>query len=130
MEYRVFSGYMFYEDGTVRNPLGIKLSKRVHQGRYDIKIFINGKRRNILFARLYYWLFVEQFDINDRNLCVISLDGNHLNTIPSNLKLVERKSMLQGEGHKKTKISDQQIEEMKISYNEGKTLKEIGKNIM
>ncbi|PLS19340.1 hypothetical protein CVD28_02690 [Bacillus sp. M6-12] len=116
-DYRIFSDYKIYEDGTIINRYGKELSKRARNGRYEIRLLVDGKRRNFILTRLMYWLFIEPFDLDNENLCVIAKDGNLLNVYPSNLSLVERKDLIQGEGHKKRAVlTNEQIEEILKAY--------------
>ncbi|MCY9757755.1 hypothetical protein M5X00_26355 [Paenibacillus alvei] len=116
-DYRIFSDYKIYENGTIINRYGKELSKRARNGRFEIKLLVDGKRKNFILSRLMYWLFIEQFDMSNENLCVVAKDGDFLNVHPSNLKLVERKDLIQGEGHRKRVVlSNEQIEEILSTY--------------
>lgn len=121
MDYRIFSDYKIYEDGTIINRYGKELSKRAREGRYEVRLVVDGQRKNFILSRLMYWLFVEQFDINDINLCVVARDDNFLNVSPNNLYLADRKDLIQGEGHRnRIKITDEQITEIKEAYKGNK----------
>ncbi|MGG1263808.1 hypothetical protein [Brevibacillus laterosporus] len=117
MDYRIFSDYKVYENGTIVNRYGKELSVQKRNGRYEVKLVVDGKRKNFILTRLMYWLFVEQFDMSNENLCVVAKDDNFLNVHPSNLRLTERKNLIQGEGHKKRAVlTDEQIEEILNIY--------------
>jgi hypothetical protein len=121
MDYRIYSDYKIYSDGTIINKYGKTMSKRARDGRYEVRLHVDGKRRNFILSRLMYWLFVDKFDINNKNLCVAVKDGNFLNVDPDNLYLTERKNLIQGEGHKRiVKITDEQTEEIRAAYKGNK----------
>lgn len=117
MDYRIFSDYKIFENGAIINRYGKEITKRAHNGRYEVRLIVDGQRKNILLSRLMYWLFVEQFDYDNKDLCVSYKDGNGLNIDLNNLYLTERKNLIQGEGHRKRiKITDEQMEEIRQAY--------------
>ncbi|MCY9738135.1 hypothetical protein M5X17_31070 [Paenibacillus alvei] len=117
LKYRIFSDYKIYEDGTIVNRYGKRLTNREKDGRYEIRLVVDGKRKNFILSRLMYWLFVDQFDMSNENLCVTAKDGDLLNVHPRNLELIDRKDLIQGEGHKnRALLTDKQIEEILNSY--------------
>jgi hypothetical protein len=78
---------------------------------------VNNTKRYFVYARLYYYLFIEPFDIENKDLCVSPKDGSHLNVSKDNLILVHRKDLIQGDKHKAVaKLTDEQIEEIKLLY--------------
>lgn len=112
-----FHGYTILEDGTIYNRFGNKVSVRVHDGRYEVRLVIDGKRKNFIVARLVSHLF-NGTDINNKNICVIPKDGNKLNIHYSNLIEKERKNLIQGENHKKvTKLTDKDVQMIRELYN-------------
>ena len=116
MNYKEFHGYLIYENGTVIGLQGRPIKVRNHEGRLEVKLHIDNKRKIYILPRLMYYLF-HGFDIDDKNLCVIHKDDNKLNTHIQNLELVERKEIIQGEGHRKrAKLTDEQIQEIKEQY--------------
>jgi hypothetical protein len=122
VDYRIFSDYKIFEDGTIINRYGKAITKRARAGRYEVRLIVDGKRKNFIVSRLMYWLFVEKFDISNQNLCVAAKDNNYLNVDPSNLYLTERKNLIQGEGHKnRIKLTDEQIIEIKTAYKGNKS---------
>lgn len=122
MRQEQFHRYTIYEDGTVINTItGRILFKRERDGRVDMSLLVDGKRKSITLSRLMYWLFTEKFDMNDKNKCVSYKDGNGLNINVSNLILVDRKDLIQGEKHRnRSKITDAQVEEIKKAYTGNK----------
>lgn len=117
-----FYQYTMYENGIIQNTkTGKIINIREHNGHYETMLTIEGKRKNFIIARLLYWLFIEQFDINNKNLCVSFKDNNKLNIDLDNLYLIERKDLIQGEGHRnRIKLTDEQIEEIKNIYQGNK----------
>lgn len=117
MKKEYFYDYEIWENGKIINQHGNEIKIREHNGRYETRLTIEGKRKNFLVARLLYFVFFG-FDMDDKNLCITAKDGNHLNISLDNLELVHRKDLIQGEGHKKrAKLTDDQIEEIKATYN-------------
>lgn len=117
MEFRLYHDYKIYEDGTIVGKYDKTIYKRNHHGRYEVRLNVEGKRKNFILSRLMYWLFVENFDMDNKNLCVCAKDDNLLNVHPSNLYLEERKNLIQGEKHKRrSKLTDEQIEEILEIY--------------
>lgn len=117
LDFRIFNGYKIYEDGSIVGKYGREISKRIHNGRYEIRLVVDGERKSFILSRLIYWIFVEKFDMEDKNLCVCAKDDNFLNVHPSNLYLEERKNLIQGEKHKKrSKLTDEQIAEILAIY--------------
>lgn len=111
-----FHGYTICEDGTIYGLHGRKLKQRLHDGRYEIRLVINGERKNFIVARLVYFVFIG-FDIDNVNLCIVPKDDDKLNIHIDNLYMEERKDLIQGSKHKKiAKITDEQAEEIRSLY--------------
>lgn len=116
MEYVDYHGYKVYKDGTVIGLYGKEVKKRINKGRYEIRLNIDGKRKNFVLSRLIYHVF-NPFDIDDKNLCVSYKDNDKLNVHLDNLYLTHRKNLIQGEKHKaRAKLTDQQIKEIRELY--------------
>lgn len=114
----IFNDYEVYENGDIYNKYGRKVSIRTHDNRYEVTLTVEDKRKSFILGRLIYWLFIEQFNYDNKNLCVSYKDGNSLNIDLINLYLVERKDIIQGEGHRnRCKLSDEQIKEIKNEWN-------------
>lgn len=115
-----FHGYTIYEDGTIIGLYGREIKKHVKNGRYEIRLNVEGKRRSYTVSRLMYHAFY-LFDIEDRNICVSYKDNNKLNIHLDNLFLAHRSELIQGEGHSnRAKLSDEQTKEIRRLYK-GKT---------
>lgn len=111
-----FHGYTICEDGTIIGLYGKEVKKRLNNGRYEIRLNIEGKRKNYIVSRLLYYVF-NPFNIEDQNICVSYRDNDKLNIHIDNLYLTHRKDLIQGDKHqKKAKITDQQAEEIKALY--------------
>lgn len=115
-----FHGYTIYEDGTIIGLYGKEVKKRLNNGRYEVRLNIEGKRKNYIVSRLLYYVFNE-FNIEDQNLCVSYKDGNKENIHLDNLFLTHRKDLIQGDKHKaRAKITDEQANEIRSLWK-GKT---------
>lgn len=111
-----FYNYLVYEDGTIINQYGKEIKKRIHNGRYEVKLKSGDKRKNFVVARLVYNLF-NPFNIDDQNLCVNFKDGNKLNIHLDNLYLTHRKELIQGEKHKSiSHITNEQAIQIRKEY--------------
>lgn len=51
------------------------------------RVTLNGIKYNFSIGRLVYYCFVKKYDLSDKTKVVFYKDNNHLNIIPSNLKL-------------------------------------------
>lgn len=88
-----YKGYTFFEDGTFINKRGKSGNYHIKDKRYIVKLTINKKRETLMYHRLRYYLFVEDFDFNDRDICVIAKDGNYLNLDLNNYTLMKREDL-------------------------------------
>lgn len=111
-----FHGYTIYEDGTIISLYGREMKKSLNNGRYEIRLNIEGKRKNYIVSRLVFYVF-NPFDIDDKNICISYKDGNKESIHLDNLYLTHRKDLIQGEKHKaRSKLTDTQIKEIKALY--------------
>lgn len=113
----MYDMYEVYEDGTIINvKSGREMSQRVRDKRKEVRLNINGVRRNFITSRLVYWLFNEDFDISNKNLCVVADDM--INFTLEDLRVVARKDLIQGDKHKEIcKLTDIQVAEIKSLYS-------------
>lgn len=117
MKFKMFHDYTVLEDGTIYNKHGNRVGLREHEGRYETRLVVNGKRKNFIVSRLVSHLF-NGTDINNRNSCILPKDGNKLNIHYTNLIEKDRKDIIQGEKHQKiVKLSDEDVETIKSLYN-------------
>jgi hypothetical protein len=115
-----FHGYTIYENGKIIGLYGKEVKKRINNGRYEIRLNIEGKRKNYMVSRLVYYVF-NPFDIEDKNICVSYKDNDKLNIDLSNLYLTHRKELIQGDKHQqRAKLTNEQAEEIRQLYK-GKT---------
>ena len=119
MKEKDFHGYTIYSNGDIKGLYGRMLKQRVRpSGRKEIKLTINGKKVNFIISRLVYCVFndINIFEL-DKDQCVVSIDGNKSNVDISNLELVYRGNLIQGEKHSAiSKLSDDDIEAIKTKY--------------
>lgn len=88
-----YKGYTFFEDGTFINKRGKSGNYHIKNKRYTVKLSINNKRETLMYHRLRHYLFVEDFDFNDKDICVIAKDGNYLNLDLNNYTLMKREQL-------------------------------------
>jgi hypothetical protein len=111
-----FYTYTIYEDGTIINQHGREIKKRLHNGRYEVKLKVGDKRKNYVVPRLIYYVF-NPFDITDKNLCISFKDNNKQNIHLDNLYLTHRKNLIQGEKHKSiATLTNEQAEQIRKEY--------------
>lgn len=110
-----YLGYTFYEDGTVMGIYNKPLKTREHKGKLEVRLKVDGKEKYILLHRVLYYLFVEEFDISNKDLCVSTKDGNFKNLKLDNLVLKKRSELIQG-FNKIAKLTDEQVEEIRNLY--------------
>lgn len=115
-----FHGYTIYENGKIIGLYGKEVKKRLNNGRYEIRLNIEGKRKNYIVSRLVYHAF-NPFDIDNKDLCISYKDNDKLNIDLSNLYLTHRKELIQGDKHQnRAKLTDDQVKEIRQIYK-GKT---------
>lgn len=112
----MFDRYEVFENGTIINTLtGLSMTQQIKGHRREVRLTIDGKRKNFITSRLVYWLFNEDFDISNKNLCIWGEDM--INFTVQDLKVVHRKDLIQGEKHKhQAKLTNAQAEEIRELY--------------
>lgn len=111
-----FHGYEIYENGVIIGLQGREIKKRINNGRYEIQLTAGDKRKSFLVSRLMYRLFFP-FDASDKDLCVSHKDGDKLNIDLSNLFLIHRRDLIQGDKHtNRAKLSNKQVKEIRELY--------------
>lgn len=113
----MFERYEVFEDGTIVNLFtGNEMSQTIKGKSREVRLQVDGVRKNFIVSRLVYWLFNPDFDISDRNLCIVADDL--INFTLDDLKVVHRKDLIQGEKHcNQAKLSDAQVEAIRKAYN-------------
>lgn len=118
MKYKMFGDYTVMENGDIYNAKGKKLTHTIKNGRKEIKLSFNGKRKAFISPRLVYCLF-NDIDIEtfDKNQCVTFKDGDKLNIHIDNLQIKFRGDLIQGDNHKAiNKLNEKQVQEIKEKY--------------
>ena len=116
MKFKEFEGYLFYEHGSIFNSKGKELKPRFKNGKFEIKLSCEGVISYYMYHRIRYFLFVGGFDLEDKNTCVIAKDGDYTNLDLSNYELKPRQVIISRENHKRTKLTMEQVEELKREY--------------
>lgn len=112
-----FYDYEVTSDGRVFNKNGTEMYIRLHNGRYEIQLTTSHGRKTFILPRVIYSAFNIDFDIENKDLCIVPIDGNKLNVHIDNLKCVHRADLVQGSKHKNVaKLTDKQVEEIKQIY--------------
>ena len=87
-ESKQYRGYIFYKDGRVFNPNGREMKIRDEGNYFAIALTNNGKRKYIGFHRIRYYLFLQKFDIENKNICIVAKDGNYKNLYLCNISFI------------------------------------------
>ena len=108
-------GYEIYENGTILRLSG-KKPMAFHK---TIEIIVNGKAKSVSYARLVYYAFHQDFDFENYKLLVQHKDNDYTNNAIDNLYVTNAKKHLRGKNHPRAKLTDEQIEEIKMLYKKG-----------
>ncbi len=116
MEEKQVLGYKVYEDGTILN-----LNGKPKKNSKSITIKVGNKKyKSVSYARLVYYAFHQNdFDVNNYSYHVEHKDGNKDNNAIDNLYITNNKKFLWGENHKKSKLSIEDMKEIKRLYSIG-----------
>ena len=116
MESLMLDKYEIFENGIIINTsTGKEISQRIKDKHKEVRLTLNGIRKNFITSRLVYWLFNDNFDIDNKDLCIVAEDL--INFTLSDLKVVNRKDLIQGEKHKNVyKLTNEQVAEIKSLY--------------
>ena len=116
MESLMLDKYEIFENGMIINTsTGKEIAQRIKGKHKEVRLTLNGIRKNFITSRLVYWLFNDNFDIDNKDLCVVAEDL--INFTLSDLKVVNRKDLIQGEKHKNVyKLTNEQVAEIKSLY--------------
>ena len=112
----MYKGYTFHENGYVYNFNGREKKIRLNRNKYEIKLSYNGKIIYHTYHRIRYYLFVEKFDINNKNICVVAKDGDYTNLDLSNYYLEDRQVIVHRDNHKISKLTTKQVQEIREKY--------------
>ena len=116
MKTAMYKGYTFHENGYVYNFNGREKKIRLNRNKYEIKLSYNGKIIYHTYHRIRSYLFVEKFDINNKNICVVAKDGDYTNLDLSNYYLEDRQVIVHRDNHKVSKLTTKQVEEIREKY--------------
>lgn len=127
MRERAFYDYTIYENGEIVNKHGHVMKQRVRKqkgqgARSEIKLTVNGKKKNFTVARLVYCVFnnIDPLEL-DKDQCVTFKDGDKLNIHIDNLKLVPRADLIHGSKHSAiAKLTEKEVQEIRSKYNSTK----------
>lgn len=87
-----FFGYTVYSDGRIYSPTNKKVKILCKSEYAYVNVKINEKRNRLTLARVLYYCFVEQFDINDSSLWVRYINKQSNDQRIENLKLIKTES--------------------------------------
>ena len=108
-------GYTIYENGDIIGLKGNLINKEQSQIKITLK-HIN-KRVSISYARYVYWAFhKDTFDFKNKEIFVTHKDNDQYNYNINNLVVINKRDILQGEKHKLSKLTNEQVEEIKEVY--------------
>lgn len=108
-DYEVFSNGDIYHQGK---KVKYKKSIRV--------IWVGKFTRYVSYARFVYYAFhQDDFDFNNHSYCVKHKDDNIENNSINNLYITNSKDYLRGEKHKMSKLTKEQIQEIRRLYEQG-----------
>lgn len=107
-------GYKVFRNGMILNKNNKELKQHILTK--QIKVQINGKRKNIVASKFVYYAFHRDFDYLKKENIVIFKDGNESNYAIDNLEVDYRGNYLQGENNSSSKLTDKQVEEIKEKY--------------
>lgn len=113
-----FYGYKIHSDGKIENKHGRFLIPRIREKRSDIRLVVEGKRKNFTTARLVYCVFnnIDIFQL-DKDQCITFKDGDKSNVSLDNLEMVYRGNLIQGDKHRSiAKLSKEEVEDIKRKY--------------
>lgn len=119
-------GYKVFENGVIKGKNGFEMK----QSR-QIKVFYNNSCFYVDRARFIYYAFhQDSFDMHDKKYVIKFKDNNKHHYHINNLIAVPKSLLLQGENNVNAKLSDSDINRIKIIYNQNKDKKENKNNPM
>lgn len=107
-----FLGYKILEDGTI---IGLNGKPMAYNKTIQLTTDKN-KTQSFSYARLVYWAFHQDFDFNNHKFCVRHKDSDETNNNINNLYISDKKDYLWGENHKKSKLTEEEVEEIRKLY--------------
>lgn len=130
MECKKFFDYTICENGDIYNKHNRKLKptrKKDGRGyRYEIRLHTDNGRKHFILSRLLYYVFNPDFDVSNKDLCVVFKDREETNDSElhiNNLEVQHRKDLIQGDNHhNRTTVTSEVSEKIREEY-EGKASK-------
>ena len=118
-------GYTIFENGKVVGLQG----KEIKQGKQiKVKWGNTGKSKMVSYARFVYYAFnYKNFNFNDKTVVIKHKNGNEEDCSIDNLTTINRKYVNQGENNVSSKLTDEQVREIKELYSKKKNV-EMGTN--
>ena len=105
-------GYKVLENGTI-----LKLNGKPMAFHKTIQMLIDDEIKSVSYARVVYYAFNQDtFDFNNHSYCVKHKDNNPKNNAIDNFYISDEKEYLWGEKHKKAKLTDEEVEEIRQLY--------------
>ena len=109
-------GYKVLENGTI-----LKLNGEPMKYQKTIQIIWNkNEPKSVSYSRFVYYAFHQDFDFNNHSYCVKHKDNNLKNNNINNLYISDKKEYLWGENNKKSKLTDEEVKEIKEMYSIGR----------
>lgn len=111
MEIKNLFGYKINDKGVILGLKGTPIKKN-----NMIKIvWGDGSLKEIPYAKLVYYAFHQDLDLNDKSIVIKHIDGNKNNFNIKNLDAVEKKEYYR-ENSRKSKLTKEQINEIIKEY--------------
>ena len=105
-------GYKVLENGTI-----LKLNGKPMAFHKTIQMLIDNEIKSVSYARVVYYAFNQDtFDFNNHSFCVKHKDNNPKNNAIDNLYISDEKEYLWGKKHKKSKLTDEEVDEIRRLY--------------
>ena len=119
-------GYKVFENGVIKGKNGFEMK----QSR-QIKVFYGDGYFYVDRARFVYYAFnKDTFDLHDKNYVVKFKDNNKKNYHIKNLVAIKKSLICHGENNVNFKLTDKQINDIKLIYEKYKDKKENKNNPM
>ena len=111
-------GYTIFENGKIVGLQG----KEIKQGKQiKVKWGNTGKSKMVSYARFVYYAFnYKNFNFNDKTIVIKHKNGNEEDCSIDNLITINRKYINQGENNVSSKLTDEQVKEIKELYSKKK----------
>ena len=114
-------GYTIFENGKIVGLQG----KEIKQGKQiKVKWGNTGKSKMVSYARFVYYAFnYKNFNFNDKTIVIKHKNGDEKDCSIDNLTTINRKYINQGENNVSSKLTDEQVKEIKELYSKKKKVR-------